>query len=111
MKRSRSTLALLVLSLSWSLAACSQDEGESCQLEGDCSSGLICCKGAADRGYCSTKDECENAPLDSGVPDASKPDANDDDSGAAQDSGPMSIDSSVDSGMMSLDDAGDSDAG
>lgn len=115
MKRSRSITTLLAVSLAWSLAACSQDEGESCQLESDCGSGLICCKGAVDRGYCSTKDECENEVPDSGRPDSGRPDSGAGDSGSGDDSGSLPPDagpSPPDSGsMMSLDDGGDSDAG
>ncbi len=87
-------LAVLVAGLALSgLAACSQGANETCQIDGDCSSGLLCCIGkTADRGYCATKSQCS--------PDVAV-DAAVDASASGDDSGPN----------MSLDDSGSGDAG
>lgn len=70
-------------------AACGQTSGEVCQLDGDCESGLVCCKDlgvvvatTAARGVCRTPQACSDfqmadagAPVaDSGI-DSSLPDA------------------------------------
>jgi hypothetical protein len=50
------------------LGACDQDENETCQVDSDCASGLVCCPGGSgDRGYCSDEVACEGvAEVDSG---------------------------------------------
>ena len=53
----RACLRLLcALPLAWCISACSQGEGEPCQIESDCSSGLVCCAGDSTRGVC--RDSC-----------------------------------------------------
>jgi hypothetical protein len=103
------TSLFLVLSLAVCalLGACSQDDGDTCQLDSDCASGLVCCKGAVDRGVCETKAVCESGVIteDSGSPnglDAAREDA-------AQDAAMSQEDSGL--APMSMDDAGDSDGG
>jgi len=74
--------ALLVLA-----SACSQDEGEPCQVDRDCADGLEC-RGASnnERGQCVSKDEAQDTG-DAGIPpepDAATkpPPAADNDAGA-----------------------------
>lgn len=43
----------------WWVSACTQAEGEPCQVTSDCASGLLCCPGdAASRYICSDLDVC-----------------------------------------------------
>ena len=49
------------------LTGCQQGEGESCQVNGDCESGLICCKDSpvatpVDWGVCMTQEDCDAVP-------------------------------------------------
>lgn len=102
-----STSLVLACAACLFVASCSQDSGESCQTDGNCGDGLVCCKSdAAERGYCGEAADPECGRTGTGGMK---------DSGAAEDAA-MSIDaaSAEDSGAvdanMSLEDAGD-DAG
>jgi hypothetical protein len=99
-KRSYLLAALFLSSLS--IGACSQDPGDTCQIDGDCTSGYMCCRSAASpRGTCEKASDCNNAAVV--------------DSGTAGDSGSMSTAGSGGTGddagaNRSMDDAG-GDAG
>jgi hypothetical protein len=58
------------------LMACGSDAGEPCQVQSDCSSGLLCCKtpgsGVATRGVCRASCPQPDAGVDVG-PDVSEP--------------------------------------
>jgi hypothetical protein len=58
-----------------SLAACSQSKGDPCQVNGDCSSGLLCCAGDSPRGVCTQGPACPGAVRDAST---SEPDASSD---------------------------------
>jgi hypothetical protein len=59
--RSQSIFVRLVAGLALLLGACSQGADETCQIDGDCSSGLMCCIKNADRGYCTTQKACDSS--------------------------------------------------
>jgi hypothetical protein len=63
------------LALASTLVACMQDEGQTCQVDPDCSSGLVCfrCPGSA-RGTCQVKTDmaCGNNDAGSNPEDAGK---------------------------------------
>jgi hypothetical protein len=72
--RVRTLLFLMLAALS--LAACSQSEGDPCQVTNDCASGLLCCPAAeTPRGVCIEQDTCPTAVIDAST---SEPDASDD---------------------------------
>lgn len=58
------------------IGSCSGAEGDVCQIDEDCESGLVCCKrstNVADRGTC--QDSCDVIPTEDAGQDASSPDA------------------------------------
>ena len=57
------------------LAACSQSEGDPCQVASDCASGLLCCAGDSPRGVCMQVDTCPGAVSDAST---SEPNTSDD---------------------------------
>jgi len=88
------------------LASCEGAAGDVCQLDGDCETGLVCCKGSAsltDRGVCAVS--C--LAVDAGARDLGTADAGPGDLGADDASEPLDLAMSVDLGA----DAGDLDAG
>ncbi len=88
------------------LASCEGASGDVCQLDGDCETGLVCCKGSAsltDRGVCAAS--C--LAVDAGARDLGAADAGADDLGADDAGEPIDLAMSVDLG----DDAGAEDAG
>ena len=73
--------ALRVAALALALAACKQGEGEVCQIDDDCESGLECNAGTM-RCQKPGANFADAAPQpDAGDPDASPPDAGDPDAG------------------------------
>jgi hypothetical protein len=89
------------------VASCSQGGGDTCQVDGDCSSGLACCRGSAadaQRGYCATKSACATGSVaadpDSGLRDAGADAASFDDAGSDTDSGSLATDSGQDASSM-----------
>jgi hypothetical protein len=113
--RPRSASSLLAWALSASallgLASCEGAAGDVCQLDSDCETGLLCCKGSAsltDRGVCAVS--ClgvDAGPRDLGAADAGSSDLGAQDAGEPLDLA-MSVDLGVDAGP---DDAGTIDAG
>jgi hypothetical protein len=105
MTRNPSLLTSLALFALLGLAACEGGESSVCQLDDDCSSGLVCCnKGPAlsDRGTCETACGATDAgQRDMSVPDLGGTDLGPEDLGGA-DLGPEDL------GPV---DAGDADAG
>jgi hypothetical protein len=92
-------LALLLSVPVLTLAACEGGDGAVCQLNADCSSGLLCCKGSTsltDRGTCAAT--C--GAIDAGPRDMNVPDVGVSDSGGT-DAGP--IDAGREDAMMSED--------
>jgi len=76
LKRALPRTFLMFIAL-WSAAACSQSEGEPCQVKSDCDDGLICCPALqTPRGTCITDSVC---------PAAEEPDVEDDDAGEEAD--------------------------
>ena len=70
MKRALTHSFLMFIAL-WSAAACSQGEGDPCQVTSDCSDGLICCPALqTPRGKCINEPRCPTNPV--------PPDSNDD---------------------------------
>ncbi|WP_236519448.1 hypothetical protein [Sandaracinus amylolyticus] len=63
-----------MLALALTASGCGQTQGETCQLDGDCESGLICCKTTSAesvRGTCQTDPECPDiVATDGGTEDA-----------------------------------------
>jgi hypothetical protein len=57
------------------LTGCKQDEGERCQLDSDCSDGLLCCFGPGETkltgGRCLPENRCVARPQDGAVEDGS----------------------------------------
>jgi len=65
------------------LHACTQAEGESCQINADCDDGLVCRREvSADRGVCVREDDNAGAVQDAGD-NPLPPDMPEDDAGAA----------------------------
>ncbi len=63
--------ALLIAALP--LGSCKQQEGDRCNLDSDCASGLFCCvlpSKRAEGGKCLPTSKCELTPTDSGPSDA-----------------------------------------
>lgn len=85
LKRVQTLSSLLLLAVGLTLSACEQGEGQPCQVESDCSSGLVCCLGAAaTRGTCGNveDDGCgDNEPEP--TPDAASP-SDEEDSGSEE---------------------------
>lgn len=108
-------LSLLVVAVSGFVSACSGSDGDACQVAGDCSTGLLCCKGivGADvtaRGTCQAMcvySTPNDAGTDSGTPDAGvTEDMSVEDSSVVDSSVPdMTVD------MSTLDSGGSEDAG
>jgi hypothetical protein len=66
-------LSLATVSLSF-VGACSRSEGDSCEIDGDCDDGLVCCKATtAARGTCAASQSACGA---------TTPDSSEDDGGA-----------------------------
>lgn len=70
MLRSFPTLSVLALVLGSVVAACKGSRGDSCRMESDCESSLICCNAGSpatggERGECQT--ECVLSVSDAGV--------------------------------------------
>jgi hypothetical protein len=65
------------------IAGCSQDDGQECQLDSDCSSGLVCDRAKlSERGVCRDP-KTLNTSKDAGAKsDAAEPHLSDEDSGA-----------------------------
>lgn len=58
------------------LAACSQSRGDPCQVNSDCSSGLLCCPAPVNaRGVCIQADVCPDTVIDSGTSEGDDEDA------------------------------------
>lgn len=98
------------------LASCEGAAGAVCQLDGDCETGLLCCKGSAsltDRGVCAVSCLAVDAGTrDLGVGDAGVGDAGAEDLGANDAGEPLDLAMSVDLGAdAESDDAGAPDAG
>jgi hypothetical protein len=66
------------------LTGCKQADGESCQVNGDCESGLICCKDSpvatpVDWGVCLSQPDCDAVPEDTSTDnDTISPDTEED---------------------------------
>lgn len=89
----RVTTSVLFVVAAFALAACTQDSGESCQVDRDCGDGLVCDRGlSAERGTCIDPDDIDAGPGGSGG------------AGGAGGAG------GTDASGMSTDDAGASDA-
>jgi hypothetical protein len=74
LKRVHTLSFLMLLAAGLTIFACEKGEGEPCQADPDCASGLVCCVGDSARGVCGmeTDDGCD----DEGTPantDASQP--------------------------------------
>ena len=64
------------------LLACTQGEGETCQIDGDCEDGLVCRREvAADRGVCIREEDNGNEMQESDDPEL-PPDVPEEDAGA-----------------------------
>jgi hypothetical protein len=58
LKRVRMSRVVTLCLASFATFACSQGEGETCQVNRDCSTGLLCCReGSAVRGVCTMPTE------------------------------------------------------
>jgi hypothetical protein len=96
----------IALTLALTATGCTADEGEVCFADGDCSSGLFCCKTTAvatGRGRCLPEgDRCSSAPRPDGSVDSGTDagDAGDDASDATTDTGTdTGSDGSMDASM------------
>lgn len=70
--RVRTPVFLMLAALS--LAACSQNRGDPCQVNSDCGSGLLCCPAAeTPRGVCIQAEVCPETVIDASTsePDSS----------------------------------------
>jgi hypothetical protein len=97
----------LALPMLFALSGCEGGDGASCQLDTDCSSGLMCCKGTsalADRGTCAAScGTIDAGPRDMNVPDmppvdAPMSDLGDQDLGISEDLGVDDMSVSIDLG-------------
>jgi hypothetical protein len=87
LKRVLTPLFLLLAALS--LAACSQNRGDPCQVTSDCGSGLLCCPAAdTPRGVCLQATACPGEVIDASTsePDASG-NTDGEDAGGGEDAG------------------------
>jgi hypothetical protein len=68
-------LSAAALLAALSLAACKQGEGERCQVNDDCESGLVCVERTGTCGTSNIAPEVDAGPVDAEVPDATLADA------------------------------------
>jgi hypothetical protein len=79
LKRVQTLSFLLLLAAGLTLSACEQGEGQPCQVATDCSSGLVCCLGAAaTHGICGNVDDDRCGESEPPPPDASGPSEDED---------------------------------